>query len=119
MLLIILVILIYCLFFIENEKVKKGKEKTTYYHVLFKLHIICSILLLLFATLHGIGHLTTAPLPNLITGLTGLLLIYSQVIIGILINKPNTRNVETLKKIHSIIPIILVIVIICHLLLIK
>lgn len=111
---VILILIISILFLIENRKIKHGNKPSNYTKTLYKLHIFCGILFTLFATVHGIGNLRLASTVALITGLIILLLLYVEIIIGMILYQKQTTSKKILQNAHKIIPILLFISIIFH-----
>lgn len=109
-LLVILIAVLVCFILCKNktEKVdnEKGKSNSLYY-----LHIIIGVVITFIATIHAIGKFKVAPLGMILTGGVALLLLYIQIINGLLLRKNYNSG---LKKVHKIIPIIIVFCIVCH-----
>lgn len=94
--LILLLTLIFILFIVENKEIQKGKMSTQYTKVISTLHIVSGIAITLFATVHGIGHIQNATTVSLITGMIALILLYVEIIIGMILKK--RRNSSNLKN---------------------
>lgn len=116
---IILFTVILILFTLENHKRQKEKTPTQYTKTIKSLHLIGGIFITLIATVHGIGHLKDAVVINLITGMIILILLYLEIIIGIILNRKAKSFNPILKTLHNITPIITICVIILHILLRK
>lgn len=115
--LLILMVIVFILYKVERHQIRQGKSPSSYTKTLANLHIACGIIILIFGTIHGIGHLSTAPIGNFITGIAVLLVLYVQAIIGIVMKKNRAgSSLKTLKKVHAILPILLVVAILCHVL---
>ncbi|MEI4780200.1 hypothetical protein [Streptococcus pasteurianus] len=113
---IFLVLLIFVLFTVENKNIERGKTPTQYTRALEILHIVCGIFITLFATIHGIGHMPKAETLSIITGLIVLILLYSEIIIGILLKKKSDVSKAT-KTFHKAIPLAIICMIIVHIIL--
>lgn len=117
--LILLFVLIFILFIVENKDIQKGKTPTQFTKVISTLHIVSGVCIILFATAHGIGHIQNAVTVSLITGMTALVLLYLEIITGIIMKKMKNSSNQTLKIVHKIIPIIVICIIVFHVFLIK
>ena len=113
-LLVILIAVLVCFILYKNktEKVdnEKGKSNSNA-NSLHYLHIIIGVVITFVATMHAIGKFKVAPLGMILTGGTALLLLYIQIINGLLLRKNYNSG---LKRVHKIIPIIIVFCIVCH-----
>lgn len=111
-LLVILIAVLVCFILYQNktEKVnnKKGKSNS---NSLYYLHIISGVVITFIATIHAIGKFKVAPLGMILTGGIALLLLYIQIINGLFLRKNYNSG---LKRVHKIIPIIIVFCIVCH-----
>lgn len=110
---IFLILLIFVLFIAENKQVKRGKTPTQYTRVIKILHIVCGIFITLVASIHGIGNMPKAKTLSIITGLIVLILLYSEIIIGILLKKNSTVS-KTAKTFHKTIPFAILCMIVVH-----
>ena len=108
-LLVILIAVLVCFILYKNktEKVnnKKGKSNS---NSLYYLHIISGVVI---ATIHAIGKFKVAQLGMILTGGIALLLLYIQIINGLFLRKNYNSG---LKRVHKIIPIIIVFCIVGH-----
>ncbi len=113
--LLILMILVFVLYAVECYQIRHGKVSSQYTKSLSTLHIACGIIIAIFGTVHGIGHLGTLSTSSLFTGIAILILIYIEAITGIIIKKGQTSSFSKIfKKIHAILPILIMITILCH-----
>ncbi len=92
------------------------KEDSTAKKVLFYTHLIGGVLLTGFGVLHGFGHLLNAPLKMQLTGGAMLLLLLTQLILGIVTSR---RKQPNLKKVHGALSILLFCLLALHLILLK
>lgn len=115
--LLLVVILVFILSMLEYTKIKKGKQANQYTRIISILHMVSGITIAVFATVHGIGHISTGSIARIITGSVIVILLYLEVITGIILRKKETCSKKRLKIIHKINPIILLGSIILHILL--
>ncbi len=92
------------------------KEDTASKKVLFYAHLIVGILLTGSRVVHGFGHLLTAPLSMQLTGWAMLLLLLTELILGVLVYK---RKQSNLKKVHGLLAILIFCLFFLHLILLK
>lgn len=114
--LLILTLVIFCLFIIENKQVHNGKESTQYGQVLYGFHVAIGIAVTVFATFHGLSHIQMFSTIGGIIGLITFLLLCVELITGFVLSKNKTTINGKLKFFHKVIPAIVIICIFLHIL---
>lgn len=111
-LLVILIAVLVCFILYKNKTEKVNNEKGKYNsNSLYYLHIISGVVITFIATIHAIGKFKVAQLGMILTGGIALLLLYIQIINGLFLRKNYNSG---LKRVHKIIPIIIVFCIVGH-----
>jgi len=92
------------------------KEDSTSKKHFFNAHLFGGILLTGFGIFHGFSHFLDAPLRMQLTGCAMLMLLLTQLILGILVYGRKRTN---LKKVHGLLAILIFCLLVLHLILLK
>lgn len=94
----------------NNDKISIKEDKKAIYYI----HIIAGCIIALLFTIHGISKFEIASVETKITGLITLGLLYLEIILGIIMTKKESKS---LKMLHKIIPVVILITLALHLVL--